>query len=160
MISVFGKMGYEHMSNIIDDFSKRPETAALVASPNWDPNEPFYEEGSGDKDAQMMILEADEDDSDMDLNGIRQADERSVHMESNLGDKMTSAHKSTTGKGAYEIGSDMMSETTKQWERELEMENEKMKKELELMKWKMAEIDHKSTSEITNGKGSNCCQMF
>ena len=68
MINVYAKMGYEHMSNIIDDFSKRPETAALVASPDRDPNEPFYKEGSGDEGAQMLVIgEENDDDSDLDI---------------------------------------------------------------------------------------------
>ena len=68
MINVYAKMGYEHMNNIIDDFSKRPETAALVASPDRDPNEPFYKEGSGDEGAQMLVIgEENDDDSDLDI---------------------------------------------------------------------------------------------
>jgi len=44
MVTVYGKLSEENMNNIISDFSKRPETAALV-SPEKGPNnigEEFY----------------------------------------------------------------------------------------------------------------------
>jgi len=45
MISIYGKLSDENMNNIINDFSKWPETAALV-SPDKFPNnigEIFYD---------------------------------------------------------------------------------------------------------------------
>jgi len=62
IVSVFGKISEENMKDIVNDFAKRPETAALV-SPDKFPNnigEIFFDDQKRGK-ADIMIIEENEE---------------------------------------------------------------------------------------------------
>lgn len=165
VINIFGRLPHENMKGIIEDFSKRPETAALVGEEFQKQNvdEPFFKESEGDANAQVFrIDEAPEDeDSQGESPSIRLDEPPSARSDG----KKTAATRSkkSTGREDYELKSDMMSETTKEKERQLELENQAMKKQLQEMENKMLEMQKdklSSRKDAEQSKKSNCCTIF
>lgn len=145
LVKVFGRISHQKMDEIITDFAKRPETAAIV-SPEKRPDEPFYEENGGD----MQMLKIEEDSEE---------EAAALDTQSKTGEE-SKGHS----KLKYEMDSDMVSETTRQKELQLEKENDILKQQMEEMRAKMDRLEkaklETGAAKVTTAKSSNCCQIF